>query len=169
MDARTLAPPMQQRRGRQLPDRLKCGAAAIGPRGAAMAVPIRRERLPQLRAERRRSGRGRGRIGWLNGGGGRGFDPNMTPEERQKRMEERMAAMTPEQREAFQERMAARQNGRAAVAAGPAHSGGGQGGGGQRRTGFGGSSLAAAKGCPNRQRAAAAARRRSARGESCRR
>ncbi len=45
------------------------------------------------------------------GGGGRGFDPNMTPEERRKRMEERMAAMTPEERAAFQERMAARQNG----------------------------------------------------------
>jgi hypothetical protein len=35
----------------------------------------------------------------------------MTPEERRKRMEERMAAMTPEERAAFQERMAARQNG----------------------------------------------------------
>ena len=55
-------------------------------------------------------------------GGGRGFDPNMTPEERRKRMEERMAAMTPEERAAFQERMAARQNG--------------EGGGG--RGGFGG-------------------------------
>jgi hypothetical protein len=38
-------------------------------------------------------------------GGGRGFDPNMTPEERRKRMEERMANMTPEERERFQERM----------------------------------------------------------------
>jgi HlyD family secretion protein len=58
------------------------------------------------------------------GGGGRGFDPNMTPEERRKRMEERMAAMTPEERAAFQERMAARQNG--------------QGGFGGGRGGFGG-------------------------------
>ena len=32
----------------------------------------------------------------------------MTPEERRKRMEERMAAMTPEERAAFQERMAQR-------------------------------------------------------------
>jgi HlyD family secretion protein len=54
------------------------------------------------------SGGGRGGFG---GGGGRGFDPNMTPEERRKRMEERMASMTPEERAAFQERMAARQNG----------------------------------------------------------
>jgi HlyD family secretion protein len=53
-------------------------------------------------------------------GGGRGFDPNMTPEERRKRMEERMASMTPEERAQFQERM--RQRG----AGGP---GGGPGGG----------------------------------------
>jgi hypothetical protein len=35
----------------------------------------------------------------------------MTPEERQKRMQERLAAMTPEERQAFQERMANRRNG----------------------------------------------------------
>jgi HlyD family secretion protein len=39
------------------------------------------------------------------GGQGRGGFANMTPEERQKRMEERMASMTPEERVAFQERM----------------------------------------------------------------
>jgi HlyD family secretion protein len=39
------------------------------------------------------------------GGGGRGGWANMTPEERQKRMEERMAQMSPEEREAFQARM----------------------------------------------------------------
>src|SRR5690606_33325786 len=39
--------------------------------------------------------------------GGR-FDPNMTPEERQRRMEERMASMTPEQRARFEERLKAR-------------------------------------------------------------
>ncbi|HMF62201.1 MAG TPA: efflux RND transporter periplasmic adaptor subunit, partial [Vicinamibacterales bacterium] len=53
------------------------------------------------------------------GGGGRGFDPNMTPEERRKRMEERMASMTPEERAAFQERMAARQNGQGGGRGGP--------------------------------------------------
>jgi len=44
------------------------------------------------------------------GGEGRrgGFDPNMTPEERQRRRQERMAGMTPEEREAFQQRMAQR-------------------------------------------------------------
>jgi HlyD family secretion protein len=40
--------------------------------------------------------------------GGRGGDPNMTPEERQRRMQERMASMTPAEREAFQQRMAQR-------------------------------------------------------------
>jgi HlyD family secretion protein len=55
----------------------------------------------------------------------------MTPEERRKRMEERMAAMTPEERAAFQERMAARQNG--------------QGGG---RGGFGGGQPNGAPGAP---------------------
>ena len=50
-----------------------------------------------------------GRGGFGGGGGRGGFDPNMTPEERRKRMEERMASMTPEERAAFQERMAQRQ------------------------------------------------------------
>jgi HlyD family secretion protein len=51
------------------------------------------------------------RVGTGPEGGGRGrggFDPNMTPEEREerrKRMEERMAKMSPEERERFQARM----------------------------------------------------------------
>ncbi len=65
-----------------------------------------------------------GDRGGFGGAGRGGFDPStQTPEqreERRKRMEERMAAMTPEERAAFQERMAQR----------------GQGGGG--RGGFGG-------------------------------
>jgi len=69
---------------------------------------------------------GGGRGGFGGGGGRGGFDPNMTPEERRKRMEERMAAMTPEERAAFQERMAQRaaQGGR-----GGGFGGDGQGGG----------------------------------------
>ncbi len=51
---------------------------------------------------------GGGRGGFGGGGGRGGFDPNMTPEERRKRMEERMASMTPEERAVFQERMAQR-------------------------------------------------------------
>jgi HlyD family secretion protein len=74
-------------------------------------------------------GTGAGGRGGFNGGGRGGFDPNMTPEERRKRMEERMASMTPEERAAFQERMAQRQA-----------QGGGRGGfgGGQGQGGFGG-------------------------------
>jgi HlyD family secretion protein len=60
-----------------------------------------------------------------NAGGGRrgGFDPNMTPEERRKRMEERMAAMSPEERAQFEERMRQRGLGRGG------NQGGGPGGG----------------------------------------
>ena len=64
------------------------------------------------------------------GGGRGGFDPNMTPEERRKRMEERLANMTPEERERFQARMKEREaqgGGRGGVGGGP----GGQPGGGQ--------------------------------------
>lgn len=61
--------------------------------------------------------------------GGRSGGQNLTPEERQKRMQERMAAMTPEERARFQERMRsrgqgtpgaqnARTGGRSAVASG---------------------------------------------------
>jgi len=69
-----------------------------------------------------------GGRGGVNGGGRGGFDPNMTPEERRKRMEERMASMTPEERAAFQERMAQR----AAQGGGRGGFGGGQGQGGGR-------------------------------------
>jgi len=71
---------------------------------------------------------GGGRGGF--GGGRGGFDPNMTPEERRKAMEERLAQMTPEQRAAFEERRAARQ------AQGGGFGEGQPGGGG--RGGFGG-------------------------------
>ena len=59
----------------------------------------------------------RGRSAEARGGGDRaegnqnggtrrgGFDPNMSPEERQRRMQERMANMTPEERERWQARM----------------------------------------------------------------
>src|SRR4051794_15814909 len=64
------------------------------------------------------------------GQGGRGGFANMTPEERQKRMEERMASMTPEERAQFQERMRQRQaNGGGGGFGGQ---GGGQGGNVQR-------------------------------------
>ena len=62
------------------------------------------------------------------GQGGRGGFANMTPEERQKRMEERMASMTPEERAQFQERMRQRQaNGGGNFGGGRGGNGGGQG------------------------------------------
>ena len=60
-----------------------------------------------------------GRSGAADGrgfGGGGGFDPNMTPEERQRRREEMLKNMTPEQRERFEARM--REGRRAGSAAG---------------------------------------------------
>jgi hypothetical protein len=82
------------------------------------------------------------RTGDASGGrGGRGgFDPNMTPEEREerrKRMEERMAQMTPEERTAFQERMKAR-GGFAGGGNAPGRFGGNREGGGGRGMGPGG-------------------------------
>jgi hypothetical protein len=78
---------------------------------------------------------GGGRGGFGNGGGRGGFNPNMTDEERRKRIEERMASMTPEERAAFREKMAQR----AAQGGGRGGSGGGQGqgdfGGGQGQGG----------------------------------
>jgi HlyD family secretion protein len=78
----------------------------------------------------------RGRFGGPGEGGQGGFGgrggESMTPEqreERRKRMEERMAAMTPEERKAFEERMAAR---------GRDGFGGRGGGGGERSGGFAG-------------------------------
>jgi HlyD family secretion protein len=66
-------------------------------------------------------------------GGGRGFG-NMTPEERQKRMDERMASMSPEEKAAYQERIKQRQ----AQGGGPGGGGrGGPGGSLDRSTGAG--------------------------------
>jgi HlyD family secretion protein len=78
---------------------------------------------------------GAGREGGRQGefGGGRGFDPNMSPEERRKRMEERLAAMTPEERERFQARMRERGMGGGQ----PGEPGGGRGGNGQAVQGAG--------------------------------
>ena len=67
--------------------------------------------------------------GFGRGGGGRGgFDPNMTPEERRKRMEERMAQMSPEERERFQARMR-EGGGRGGFGGGNRDGAGNQGGG----------------------------------------
>ena len=72
----------------------------------------------------RQPGQGFGRAG----GGRGGFDPNMTPEERRKRMEERLAQMPPEERERFQARMREGGGGRGGFGGGTPE-GGGVGGG----------------------------------------
>jgi HlyD family secretion protein len=71
------------------------------------------------------------------GQGGRGGFANMTPEERQKAMEARMAAMTPEERAAFEERRKQRQA-QGGGPGGPGGGRGGQGGGGNFAGGRGG-------------------------------
>ena len=86
------------------------------------------------------------------GGGRGGFDPNMTPEERRKRMEERMAQMSPEERERFQARMREGGGGRGGFGGGNREGGGGNQGGGvggnrdgaRQGGGFGGGNAAQA-------------------------
>jgi HlyD family secretion protein len=115
-------------------------AAAGAPQASAGAPREPRAGSAETRGGGDRAPQGTGRDGSASaaapgpggsgggGGGGRGFDPNMTPEERRKRMEERMASMTPEERAAFQERMAARQNGQGGGFGGPGVGRGGRGG-----------------------------------------
>jgi HlyD family secretion protein len=118
--------------------------ATAAPSGAAPSAnaPAARENAPARPQGQTAEARGGGDRGPGNGGGGGrgGFDPNMSPEERRKRMEERMAAMSPEERQAFQERMAQRGMGR-----------GGQGGnqGGGRGMGPGGSAAPQANASAN--------------------
>jgi HlyD family secretion protein len=99
------APPQQAQAGQE-----RGGRAAGGrPEPAeARGGGDRANAAPQPQANRGGEGGGRGQGGF-GGGGGRNFDPNMTPEERRKRMEERMASMTPEERERFQARMKERE------------------------------------------------------------
>ena len=100
-------------------------------------------------------GRGDRSAGSGQGGQGRGGFGNMTPEERQKRMEERMASMTPEERAAFQERMRQRQaegGGRGGPGGGPGGPGGGRGQGmGANREGQGARSAQGGQNAPGRR------------------
>jgi HlyD family secretion protein len=80
------------------------GAAATPQAGSAQGT----QRQPSADSAEARGG-GDNTSGGRGVGGGRGFDPNMTPEERRKRMEERMASMTPEQREQMMARMRERE------------------------------------------------------------
>ena len=82
-----------QERGGRTPGGRPESAEARGGGDRANAAP--------QQANRGGDGGGRGQGG--------GFDPNMTPEERQKRREERMASMSPEERERFLARMKERE------------------------------------------------------------
>ena len=76
--------------------------SAQQPQGAGERGGAREPRADSPEAR----GGGDGPAGGAAPGGGRGgFDPNMTPEERRRRFEERLASMTPEERERFQARM----------------------------------------------------------------
>jgi HlyD family secretion protein len=120
------------------------GAPSGGPAGPAASAAQPRAGAPQASAPAAASPSGAGTTGrpqaqgapTQNGGGrtageggergGRGGFANMTPEERQRRQQEReqrMANMTPEERAQFQERMRARQ-----AQGGNAGVGGGRGG-----------------------------------------
>ena len=114
------------------------GPAGAGPQAQPPAAPgQQRQAAPQSAngggrpqsAEPRGGGDGTGAApqGNREGGGRGGFDPNMSPEERRKRMEERLASMTPEQRAQWEERMRQRgAGGQGGLGGGPGGQGGGQ-------------------------------------------
>jgi HlyD family secretion protein len=97
-----------------------------GTQGAGQAGSQARGNSPETRGGGDQSAAGRSASDSNGGGGaGRGFDPNMSPEERQRRREEFLKNMTPEQRERFEARMRERQG----AEAGSAPAGGERGGG----------------------------------------
>jgi HlyD family secretion protein len=92
--------------------------AQRGPRADASARPSEQARNQQPGTD------GGGREQSFGGGRGEGrggFDPNMTPEERRKRLEERLKNMSPEERERFEARM--REGGRGGFDGGRGQSG----------------------------------------------
>jgi hypothetical protein len=117
------------------------------PDGAPAATPEGRQArngqpgAPEARGGGDRpEGGGRGGSGF---GGRGGFDPNMTPEERRKAMEERLAKMSPEERKQFEEMRAARR---------AQGGGGGQGFGGGDNAGGGRGGAPAAQNAQNAQK-----------------
>jgi len=81
------------------------GAPATSAQPPAAATPQAAEQTRQREGEARGGGDRARPEGGRSGGGRGGFDPNMTPEEREKRMQERLKNMTPEERERWQARM----------------------------------------------------------------
>jgi hypothetical protein len=101
------APPAATTPGAAAPPAAAAQSQAQPPRTAPQGAPS-----PGAGAARPESAEARGggdRAAGGGGGGRGGFDPNMTPEERRKRMEERLASMSPEERERFQARMRERE------------------------------------------------------------
>ena len=90
------------------------GRSSPAGAGAQANAPGTGQREPRAGSPEARGGGdqtadqpGGGRGGFS--GGSRGFDPNMTPEERQRRREEMLKNMTPEQRERFEARLRERE------------------------------------------------------------
>ena len=142
------ATPAQQR-----PQATVAAGQERGPRGGTDAGNAGRPAQDGGGAQAQANGGG-GRQpgeGFGGRGGGRGGDPNMTPEERRKRFEERMAQMTPEERERMQARMREGGGGRGGFGGGNGggNAGGGFGGNGGGRQAGGGANAPAQGG--NRQ------------------
>ena len=99
-----------------------------GTQGTGQAGSQARGNSPEARGGGDQSAAGRSASGDSNGGAGagRGFDPNMSPEERQRRREEFLKNMTPEQHERFEARMRERQGTEAGSAPAGGQSGGGR-------------------------------------------
>jgi HlyD family secretion protein len=134
------APPAGGAAPTQTPSAAPAQTPSSPPSGAPAATPKPESRQARAgtpeapgAAGSARGGEGRGGGDRPDGGGeargfggGRGFDPNMTPEERRKAMEERLAKMSPEERQRFEERRARRGEG------GQVPGGGGRGGPGEQ-------------------------------------
>jgi HlyD family secretion protein len=136
--------------GQQKPQATVAAGQERGPRGGSGGGNDGRPAQDGTGAQAQANGGGERQPGQGAGRGGDGrggFDPNMTPEERRKRFEERMAQATPEERERMQARMREGGGGRGGFGGGNREGGAGAGGGnreGGARQGAGGANGAQA-------------------------
>ncbi|HTM24693.1 MAG TPA: efflux RND transporter periplasmic adaptor subunit [Vicinamibacterales bacterium] len=101
------------------------------PQPPGTATPGQATAKIQANQQKSAAGQAASQQGGGRGEGGGGRFANMTPEERQKRMQERLASMTPEQRAQWEQRMKDRQaegGGRSGFGGGQGNVGGGRGG-----------------------------------------
>ena len=110
------------------------GQAQTAPREPRAGTPEARGGGDQAAAQQQ---------GFGGRGGNRGFDPNMTPEERQRRREEMLKSMPPEQRERFEGRMRERES-QGTGAAPQVNRGGNPGAAGANQSARGGTGSASA-------------------------